>query len=115
MTSLIQFIENLTTKPESIDFTDTMAIINEHYDYQATTFYNGELLNDAGTNEGSCKIFAFALMNDLDEQYVPHLFGNYYREDVLKQPNGKDHGNIRNFLQQGTKGLCFHGNALTVK
>lgn len=115
MTSLTQFINNLTTKPESINFTDTMAVIENHYDYQPTAFYNGEVLNEAGTNEGSCKIFAFVLLNNIDEQYVPHLFGNFYREDVLQEPSGQDHGNIRNFLKQGKSGLRFQGSALTAK
>ena len=35
------------------------------------------------------------------------LFGRFYREDVLKNPSGDDHGNIRNFMKSGWDGVAF--------
>ena len=85
-----------------------MAIINEFYHYTPTSFSNGLdidcLSNDAGTNEGSCKIFAFAVLNQLDKLQTLNLFGDYY-QDVLNDPNGTSHQNIRNFMQYGWAGI----------
>ncbi len=47
-----------------------MAVIAAHYVYRPTRFENGlgqgRAVNEAGTNEGSCKILAFAKLNGLD-------------------------------------------------
>jgi len=40
------------------------------------------------------------------------LFGDYYRSDVLKNPEGSDHQNIRNFMHKGWAGVTFKGEAL---
>jgi len=73
------------------------------------------LVNQAGTNEGSCKIFAFAQLNQLNQQQTLNLFGDYYRLDVLNNPDGTGHQNIRNFMQFGWDGIRFNGEALTAK
>jgi hypothetical protein len=97
-----------------ISFNETIAVITEHYYYQPTEFSNGLFVNLAGTNEGSCKIFAFALIQQLSEPQTLMLFGDYYF-DVLNDPNGSGHQNIRNFMRDGWQGICFIGVALTVK
>ena len=97
-----------------VSFNETIAVIIEYYHYQPTEFSNGLLVNLAGTNEGSCKIFAFALMHQLSEPQTLTLFGDYYL-DVLSEPNGSDHQNIRNFMRDGWQGICFKGEALTAK
>ena len=103
-----------------ISFDDTMACINELYVYTPTSFTNGieenSINNLAGTNEGSCKIFAFATLNQLDELQTLNLFGDFYHQDVLNDPNGNGHQNIRNFMQYGWKGIQFSGpNTLRLK
>lgn len=115
MSSLNQLISQLTNTPDTVNFTDVMAVINDHYNYVATTFKNGSLVNEAGTNEGSCKIFAFAKLHQLSDQATLACFGQYYRDDVLAHPNGNDHGNIRNFMNSGWSGIEFDGAALTLK
>ncbi|MDD5633569.1 MAG: HopJ type III effector protein, partial [Methylococcales bacterium] len=96
---------------------ETIAVITENYHYQPTEFSNGldenTLINPAGTNEGSCKIFAFAKIHELDQQHTLNLFGDYYRLDVLKDPKGTGHQNIRNFMKYSWEGICFKGEALT--
>jgi len=72
-------------------------------------------VNSAGTNEGSCKIFAFALIHQLSEQQTLNLFGDYYRIDVLTDPNGSGHQNIRNFIRDGWQGIDFKNVALTFR
>jgi hypothetical protein len=102
-----------------VSFNDTIAVITEYYDYQPTEFSNGlseqALINAAGTNEGSCKIFAFAQIHQLTEQQTVNLFGDYYRVDVLTDPNGSGHQNIRNFMRDGWSGIAFKGEALRAK
>ena len=100
-----------------VSFNETIKIITENYTYQPTEFSNGlgesRLINKAGNNEGSCKIFAFAKMNQLDQSQTLNLFGDYYRLDVLNNPEGTDHQNIRNFMEQGWEGVSFQSPALT--
>jgi hypothetical protein len=99
----------------STDFEDSIAFITAHYDYTPTAFDNGSLHNAAGQNEGSCRIFAFAKAEGLSEADTLALFGRFYRVDVLQHPEKTDHGNIRNFMQQGWSGIRFHGQALATK
>jgi len=112
---MMTFFEKLSTAPESISFLETMALVDELYEYAPTSFSNGELVNEAGQNEGSCKLFAMARLNDLTEQHTLSCFGKYYREDVLKHPDGNDHQNIRNFMTSGWSGIDFDTMPLTAK
>lgn len=116
--SLASFLEKIKNN-ENVSFDETIAVIAENYNYQPTEFSNGLneqlLVNQAGTNEGSCKIFAFAQLNRLDQQQTLNLFGDYYRQDVLNDPNGTGHQNIRNFMRYGWDGIRFSGVALTAK
>ncbi|SEQ12389.1 HopJ type III effector protein [Amphritea atlantica] len=111
---LKQFLEQLDDSGR-FDFEDTMATIAANYDYTPARFTNGELVNEAGTNEGSCKIFAFARLNGLSEQQTLNCFGRFYHNDVLENPQGSDHGNIRNFMVHGWSGIIFEQTALTAK
>ncbi len=113
--TLNDFLDQLQRNPETLDFSDTMAVIDELYDYQSTAFENGQCYNASGQNAGSCKLFAFAQLQGLDVQQTLFCFGHYYRDDVLGNPDGDDHQNIRNFIQHGWKGIDFHGQALTPK
>lgn len=107
--------EQLERSPEEIQFKDIIAFIDEHYDFTPTQFINGNTVNEAGQNNGSCKIFSFAQLNDLSKEETLHLFGEFYREDVLKNPEGSDHQNIRNFMESGWDGISFEGKALQRK
>jgi hypothetical protein len=110
---IIDFIEKLNSSPEKIEFNEVMDVISSNYHYQPCTFNNGELINEAGSNEGSCKIFAFAKLHDLSKEATLACFGQYYRKDVLLNPEGIDHGNIRNFIKQGWQGINFESEALS--
>jgi len=117
MSDIQAFLELLNSAPESIEFEQVMALIANNYDYQATEFSNGlgdaKMINQAGTNEGSCKIFAFALLHDLTQAQTLSCFGDYYRIDVLQHPENQGHQNIRNFMRDGWAGIEFSGSALT--
>ena len=108
-----QLLEQLDKNADAVSFEQVMQVISENYDYTPATFTNGDLLNEAGTNEGSCKIFCFAKLNQLTEQQSLACFGRYYHEDVLQNPQGSDHGNIRNFINTGWAKVEFKSVALT--
>jgi len=111
--TLADFISQLSTDVEKVSFEQVMRVISENYRYTAATFTNGDLLNEAGTNEGSCKIFYFAQLNKLTEQQTLACFGRFYRDDVMNNPQGNDHSNIRNFIQSGWQAIQFKSVALT--
>jgi hypothetical protein len=108
-------IAQLRDSPDSIEFGDVMTLIERNYHYTPTGFSNGDIVNEAGSNEGSCKIFYFAQLNALSEMETLPLFGAFYRDDVLANPAGDDHANIRNFILDGWLGIRFEGTALTLK
>ena len=111
-----ELIEKINTDPESINFTEVINTIEKNYHYTPTRFHNGTgkqaASNEAGTNEGSCKIFAFATLHGLNEEETLACFGKYYREDVLNNPEGNDHENIRTFIRHGWSGIQFEGTVL---
>jgi len=112
---LNDFLQQLRSTPESITFADTIATIEVVYEFTPTAFNNGTLRNEAGQNNGSCKIFAFARLHRLSEAQTLNCFGDYYRKDILENPEGSDHQNIRNFMRTGWAGIVFEGEVLTAK
>ncbi|MEP1554061.1 MAG: HopJ type III effector protein [Paraglaciecola sp.] len=108
-------LSQIKTSPETIEFTQVMDVITHYYDYTPSQFTNGDSTNLAGTNEGSCKIFYFAKIQNLTEPETLALFGSYYRDDVLKNPAGSDHGNIRNFIKTGWSKVTFDNAPLQQK
>jgi len=112
-------LQALNTAPETVEFTDVISVITECYEYTPTEFKNGvgesAVINPAGTNEGSCKIFYFAKINNLGSASTLALFGQFYRDDVLNDPDGNNHQNIRQFIRHGMAGIQFESEALTVK
>lgn len=108
-----QLLKILNTTPESMEFTDVMSAIDSRYNFTETRFTNGDTANDAGQNNGSCKILAFARLHALSKQDTLHCFGQYYFSDVLKNPDGTDHQNIRQFMIHGWDGVEFSKEPLS--
>ena len=108
-------IQQLKTFPEIIDFKEVISYIDAHYDFKPTKFTNGNTVNEANENNGSCKVFSFAKLQNLSKEDTLNLFGAFYREEVLKNPEGTDHQNIRNFMEFGWDGISFEGEALKQK
>ncbi|RLA09142.1 MAG: hypothetical protein DRQ54_03605 [Gammaproteobacteria bacterium] len=65
----------------------------------------------ASLSSGFCKIFAFGLLNGLSDLQTLHCFGDYYRGDVLGNPAGAGHQNIRRFMQHGWSGISIKDEA----
>ena len=108
-------LTQLKSSPKTIDFKEAISYIDEHYDFTPTKFTNGNTVNEANENNGSCKVFSFAKLQNLSKEETLNLFGAFYREDVLKNPAGTDHQNIRNFMEFGWEGISFEGQALKRK
>ena len=102
-----ELIEQCRATPQSVEFEQVMAVIDQHYDYTPSQFSNGAINNPAGSNEGSCKIFAFAQLNNLSEMETLSLFGRYCCDDVTGHPEGPDHSKIGKFLLDGWLGIQF--------
>jgi len=109
------FLEKLKSTPNTIDFKETMEVVEANYNFTETAFKNGETFNEAGQNSGSCKLFAFSKLNKLNKEETLACFGDYYRKDVLENPENTDHANIRNFIKHGWEGIEFKGEALKIK
>jgi hypothetical protein len=112
---LNELLQRLNAAPDSVCFNDTIALIDALYDFTPTSFRNGNTFSEAGQNNGSCKLFSFAKLQGLSQQQTLTCFGDYYRKDVLGNPDGTDHQNIRNFIATGWAGIEFGGMALTPK
>ena len=95
ISGLDEFMGTVKKTPSSIEFEQTMAAIEDGFDYKAVAFKCGELESSTEQNQGSAKIFSFAKLQKLKKETTLELFGRFYREDVLKNPTGDDHGNIR--------------------
>jgi hypothetical protein len=109
------FLDKLKQTPTVLTFAETIATIEENYTFTPTAFQNGEQHNAAGENSGSCKLFAFAQLQKLSAVETLSCFGAYYFEEVLGDPNGTNHQNIRNFMKTGWEGIQFEGEALSLK
>lgn len=109
---LITLIKEL--KAHSLTFKEVLEFIETGYLHQPTAFKNGEVHNEATQNQGSAKVFAFAQLNNLNEEDTLYLFAEHY-QSVLNDPNGADHQNIRQFITHGWKGIVFEGQALLAK
>ena len=114
-----ELIALIKSQPENIEFNDVIDTISQYYHYTPSRFTNGSkdstVVNIADENEGSCKIFYFAQLNQLDKGETLACFGKYYRDDVLKFPDNIDHGNIRMFMQFGWNGICFDEDVLLLR
>ncbi|CAH8286885.1 HopJ type III effector protein [Mariniflexile fucanivorans] len=113
--NLEAFKQKLKDTPNSTEFSEIIAVIESNYEFTPTAFKNGELQNNAGENSGSCKLFAFAKLQGFTKEETLACFGKFYFEDVLKDPNGTGHQNIRNFMKTGFEGLIFEGGPLKLK
>ncbi|AOW08519.1 HopJ type III effector protein [Flavobacterium gilvum] len=109
------FLEKLKQNPTTITFAETIATIEENYNFTPTAFKNGEQKNEAGQNSGSCKLFAFAQLQNLSQEETLACFGAIYFDEVLGDPDGTNHQNIRNFMKTGWNGIQFEGEALALK
>ncbi len=113
--TILSFLEKIKQAPKTIAFAETIAVIETYYTFCPTAFQNGTERNAVGENSGSCKLFAFAKLQNLTQSETLACFGAYYFEDVLGVPEGTNHQNIRNFMIYGWDGIQFENQALVQK
>ncbi|KJD34007.1 type III effector [Tamlana nanhaiensis] len=109
------FTTKLKNNSKAIAFSETMETIEANYNFTPTAFTNGDLHNEAGQNSGSCKLFAFAKKQNFSKAETLACFGQFYFDEVLNDPDGTGHQNIRNFMKTGFEGLTFEGEVLVEK
>ncbi|MDH7446211.1 HopJ type III effector protein [Aquimarina sp. 2201CG14-23] len=109
-----KFIHKLRDTPEEVTFQDTMQVIDVNYNFKSVSFINGEVTNDVGQNMGSCKLFSFAKIQNLNKEETLYCFGEHYKS-VINTPEGNDHQNIRNFIKTGWEGISFEESPLVEK
>lgn len=108
----LQLLEQL--QQGQAQFSDVLAFIDAGYTHTPTAFKNGQQHNAATENQGSAKVFSFAKLQGLDAAQTLSLFAEHYQA-VLVTPEGTDHQNIRQFMQNGWDGIEFSGQALQAK
>lgn len=111
--TITDLINRLNHAP--VDFNTVIQVIDFEYHFIPTEFSNGDVINAANSNNGSCKIFSFGQIHGLSQQATLHAFGEFYTKDVLQNPTGDSHQNIRQFIKTGWPGIEFKRQALTKK
>ncbi len=112
MKQINEYLKKVKNCPETVEFNDLMELIDSNYIFTPTAFSNGDLINQAEQNQGSCKLFFFAKLHNLNQKQTLACFGAFYRKDVLENPDADNHQNIRNFMEYGWDGIKFKSNAL---
>eukprot|EP00536_Pseudo-nitzschia_multiseries_P012037 jgi/Psemu1/207552/e_gw1.440.5.1 len=109
------FNANVEMDADDLKFEDVIELIEKYYEVGLIEFKNGDIVNKQGENEGSAKLLSYAALSGFDKETTLKLWGQYYRE-VLADPDGDSHQNIRNFMKTGWDGVPFeNGIALTKK
>lgn len=110
-----ELLITIGTQADKLEFSEVIKFIESNYDFTPTAFRNGDLVNPAGENSGSCKIFGFAKLHGFTQSQTLQCFGDYYRVDVLQHPDGNNHLNIRQFIKTGWAGIHFENPPLARK
>ena len=97
------FNANVEMDADTLKFEEVMDLIDTHYEVGLIEFKNGDIVNKQGENEGSAKLLSYAALSDFDKDTTLKLWGQYYRE-VVADPDGDSHQNIRNFMKTGWEG-----------
>lgn len=97
------FNANMEMDADSITFEEVMEMINANFETGLIEFKNGDIVNKQGENAGSAAVLSYGALAGFDKETTLKLWGQYYRE-VLDDPDGDSHQNIRNFMKFGWDG-----------
>lgn len=95
----------------NLAFADVIRHIENQYNVTPSAFRNGSQYNEATQNQGSAKVLYFGYLNKLSKEDTLLLFAEHYRA-VLEDPEGTNHQNIRQFMENGWDGVEFEGEIL---
>lgn len=103
----------------SMMFQDVMNILRRHYECVPAAFATGvgtpkETRNPAGSNAASCLLLAAARRLGFSMPETLALYREHYR-DVLADPDGVTHANIRALIANGWAGVEFSADPLRLK
>ena len=104
----------IKSKGSELQFQEVLTHIADHYSYSPSAFQNGTLKNSKEENQGSAKVFYFAQLNGLSQEDTLRLFAEHY-QNVLDNPEGEGHQNIRQFRTNGWDGILFEEEVLVKK
>jgi len=104
----------IKSKGRELQFQEVLAHIADRYNYSPAAFQNGTLKNSKEENQGSAKVFYFAKLNNLSPEETLGLFAEHY-QNVLDNPAGEGHQNIRQFMSNGWDGILFEQEVLVKK
>lgn len=99
---------------QKLPFKEIIAYIDDNFNYTASSFKNGTLINAENENQGSAKTLYFAKLNNLSVEDTLKLFREHYQA-VLDDKEGSSHQNIRNFMEFGWEGVEFEKEVLQPK
>ena len=102
------------SKNNQLRFQEVLDHIAEHYNYNPAAFQNGNLKNAATENQGSAKVLYFARLHNLSAADTLLLFAEHH-QNVLDDPAGEGHQNIRQFMANGWSGIVFDADVLVDK
>lgn len=104
-----------TVANSDVQMDDVIAVCDREFEYTDSSFSVGAVENKVGTNVKSSKILSFAYLTKMDTETALKCYGEVYRE-VLVDPDGDSHGNIRALMKGGTECVKFpFGLSLTPK
>ena len=72
------FNANLEMSGDEIMFEEVIEVIDTYYEYGLIEFKNGDILNQAGENEGSAKVLSYAALSDLDKETTLKVSCTFY-------------------------------------
>lgn len=94
-------------------FAQTLAFIEQHFNYQASGFKFAQLESNSEQNQGSCKIFALAQLLNLTQAQTLLCFGEHYRH--LNNTAQDSHLNLRQLAKIGRINIEFEHFPLSLK
>lgn len=101
-------------KGQNVPFIEIIQYIENNFQVNPTAFRNGEAYNSEAQNQGSAKVLYFAKLLNLSKEDTLLLFAEHY-QSVLADPEGENHQNIRQFMENGWEGVHFEGIVLEKK
>lgn len=102
------------SKANQLQFQNVLDHIAANYTYSPAAFQNGNVKNAVTENQGSAKVLYFANLHNLSHADTLLLFAEHY-QNVLDDPAGEGHQNIRQFMANGWNGVFFDAVVLTGK
>ncbi|MDR1027138.1 MAG: HopJ type III effector protein [Rickettsiales bacterium] len=99
------------------DFQQVLSVIDKNYDYTPTQFAVTDGWGDTNgldQNQGAGRVLAFAKERRLDEEAALQLFAEHY-QNVVDNPNGDNHKNIRLLAAHGLNQVHFANRPLRKK